>query len=209
MSRSAQVPSPSSDRILLSALELFSSKGYDAASVREICEAAGITKPTLYHFYGSKEGVYRALVDGALEDFQRDVTRALQRPGPAVARLKGVARVYFEGARARRDLLRFIYGLIHRPPSSAPATDFPRFYEEVVARIAAAVEEGVARGELGPGRTDLRMLTFMGALGEAVCGYLIVGRPELSPALADALVEEMAKGWVVREQEKRRERGKR
>ena len=55
----------SSDRILQSALELFSSKGYDATSVREICEASGITKPTLYHFYGSKEGVYRALVETA------------------------------------------------------------------------------------------------------------------------------------------------
>jgi AcrR family transcriptional regulator len=37
----------SSDRILLKALNLFSSKGYDATSVREICEAAEITKPTL------------------------------------------------------------------------------------------------------------------------------------------------------------------
>ena len=44
----------SHDRILKKALELFSEKGYDATSVREICEAAGITKPTLYYFYGSK-----------------------------------------------------------------------------------------------------------------------------------------------------------
>ena len=39
----------SADRILQSALDLFSNKGYDATSVREICEAAGITKSTLYH----------------------------------------------------------------------------------------------------------------------------------------------------------------
>ena len=62
----------SNDRILQKALELFSEKGYDATSVREICEAAGITKPTLYHFYGSKEGVYRAIVEGALERFRAD-----------------------------------------------------------------------------------------------------------------------------------------
>src|SRR5205085_7392876 len=120
MSRSAHVASPSADRILLSALELFSTKGYDAASVREICETAGITKPTLYHFYGSKEGVYRAIVDGALDDFRRGVARALEAPGSARERLQGVARTYFESARARRDLVRFIFGLIHNPPSSAP-----------------------------------------------------------------------------------------
>jgi AcrR family transcriptional regulator len=195
MSRPAQVPAPSSDRILLSALELFSSKGYDATSVREICAAAGITKPTLYHFYGSKEGVYRALVDGALEDFRRAVTRALKAPGSAVDRLRRVGRAYFESARGRRDLLRFIFGLIHNPATSAPRTDFPRFYDEVVAQIAAEVESGVARGEFVPGRTDLRMLMLMGALGEALCGYLIVGKPQLSPTLADALIDAVVAGW--------------
>jgi len=195
MSRTAHEPTPSADRILLSALELFSAKGYDAASVREICEAAGITKPTLYHFYGSKEGVYRALVDGALEDFRRQVTRALATPGSAHLRLQRVARAYFENARARRDLVRFIFGLIHNPPSSAPVTDFPRFYDEVVGGIAAEVEAGVRRGEFVDGRTDLRMLIYMGALGEALCGYMIVGRPVLSPALADALVDAVTLGW--------------
>jgi AcrR family transcriptional regulator len=195
MSRTASVASPSADRILRSALELFSSKGYDAASVREICEAAGITKPTLYHFYGSKEGVYRALVDGALDDFRRQVARALAGPGSARTRLKRVARTYFENARARHDLVRFIYALIHNPPSTAPGTDFPRFYDALVRGIAAEVERGVAEGEFTRGRTDLRMLMFMGALGEALCGYLIVGRPEISPALADALVDAVTAGW--------------
>ena len=198
MSRSAQVPSPSADRILQGALELFSAKGYEATSVREICEAAGITKPTLYHFYGSKEGVYRALVDGALDDFSRAVTRAMQTPGSAVERLQRVGRAYFERARARRDLCRFIFGLVHNPATSAPRTDFPSFYDEVVAQIAAEVEAGVARGEFVPGRTDLRMLILMGALGEALCGYLIVGKPQLSPALADALIDAVVAGWRPR-----------
>ncbi|HEU0106206.1 MAG TPA: TetR/AcrR family transcriptional regulator [Vicinamibacteria bacterium] len=195
MSRTAQAPSPSPDRILLSGLELFSRKGYDATSVREICAAAGITKPTLYHFYGSKEGVYRALVDGALDDFRRAITRALQSPGSAAERLRRVARGYFERARGRRDLLRFIFGLIHNPASSAPRTDFPRFYDEVVAQIASEVEAGVEGGEFVPGRTDLRMLVLMGALGEALCGYLIVGKPQLSATLADALTDTVISGW--------------
>jgi len=198
MSRPAPVPTPSADRILQGALELFSAKGYEATSVREICEAAGITKPTLYHFYGSKEGVYRALVDGALDDFSRAVTRAMQAPGTAVERLQRVGRSYFERGRARRDLLRFIFGLVHNPATSAPRTDFPRFYDEVVAQIAAEVESGVARGEFVPGRTDLRMLILMGALGEALCGYLIVGKPQLSPALADALIDAVVAGWRPR-----------
>ena len=63
----------SAGRILSTALDLFAVKGYDATAVREICEAAGITKPTLYHFFGSKDGVFQALVTGAFDEFRQHV----------------------------------------------------------------------------------------------------------------------------------------
>ena len=110
----------SNDRILQKALELFSEKGYDATSVREICEAAGITKPTLYHFYGSKEGVYRAIVEGALERFRADMVRALGDEGTLRDRLVRMARAYVDATLREPDLARFIMALIHNPPRSAP-----------------------------------------------------------------------------------------
>jgi len=183
------------DRILKTALELFSTKGYDATSVREICEAAGITKPTLYHFYRSKEGLYRVLVDGTLDEFQGELSARLSAPGTAQERLTRLARAYFEWGRGRRDHMRFIFGLIYGPPSSAPRTDFHRFYRDVLALVARAAEEGVARGELSPGPTDVRLLVLMGSLGEALCGYLLAGQPDLTPSLADSLVNTVLQGW--------------
>jgi len=44
--------------IMTCALELFSSKGYEGVSVSELSEAAGITKPTIYYYFGNKEGVF-------------------------------------------------------------------------------------------------------------------------------------------------------
>jgi TetR/AcrR family transcriptional regulator len=187
--------SRSSDRILLKAIELFSSKGYDATSVREICEAAGITKPTLYHFYGSKEGVYRAIVDGALSAYRNDVVAAIGAGGTPAERLRRIARSHFSHVRRDEPLLRFILALVHSPASSAPRTDFPKFYEETVARVAGVVEEGVQGGDFGPGLIHLRMLVFMGALGEAMCARLVTGKPELTDELADGLVDTVIAGW--------------
>jgi AcrR family transcriptional regulator len=188
----------SADRILLSSLQLFSSKGYDATSVREICEAAGITKPTLYHFYGSKEGVYRALVEGALAPFRADVETALASGGLVRARLRGIARAYFERARTQPELVRFIFALVHNPPGTAPATDIPGFYRDVVRMIAEALDAGVMKGEFAPGRTDVRMLAFMGALAESVCAFLILGEPEITSDLADSVVDTILDGWGPR-----------
>src|SRR5580765_2940389 len=104
-------PATSAERILTTALDLFAVKGYDATAVREICEAAGITKPTLYHFYGSKEGVLQALVTTGFQRFRQLVDAAMTEPGSFRARLKSVARAMFESATRQPLYWRFMHGI--------------------------------------------------------------------------------------------------
>ncbi len=55
--------------------------------------------------------------------------------------------------------------------------------------MTRAIEAAEARGEVGPGPVDVRLLVLMGALGEAVHGYLLAGASRLTPALADTLID--------------------
>lgn len=50
------------ERILSTALELFTLKGYDATSMREISEQVGTTKAALYYHFASKEEIVATLV---------------------------------------------------------------------------------------------------------------------------------------------------
>lgn len=52
----------SKEVILHNAIVLFSQKGYEGVGVQEICESAGITKPTLYYFFKNKQGLLEAVV---------------------------------------------------------------------------------------------------------------------------------------------------
>jgi len=64
-------PMDNRSTILARALELWSERGYDAVGVQEIVDAAGITKPTLYHYFGSKRGLLDCLIEersGGLRD---------------------------------------------------------------------------------------------------------------------------------------------
>jgi hypothetical protein len=70
-----------------------------------------------------------------------------------------------------------------------------RRYEQMTATLAVALADGVARGEIAPGPTDIRLLTLMGTVSEALSGYLILGRPALTNELADAIVESLVHGW--------------
>jgi hypothetical protein len=47
------------------------------------------------------------------------------------------------------------------------------------------------------GPTDVRMLILMGAMSEAATGYVIAGKPVLTPELADQIIDVIIDGWKV------------
>ena len=51
--------------LLARALDLFAAYGYDGVGVQQICDAAGVTKPTLYHHFGNKRGLLETADGGA------------------------------------------------------------------------------------------------------------------------------------------------
>ncbi len=45
------------ENLLTCARDLFYARGYDAVGIQEIVDAAGVTKPTMYYYFGSKKGL--------------------------------------------------------------------------------------------------------------------------------------------------------
>lgn len=54
-------------RIMEAAIKLFSTRGFNEASVDDICEEAGISKGAFYHHFKSKQALFLALLDGWLQ----------------------------------------------------------------------------------------------------------------------------------------------
>ena len=92
--------------ILGRALDLWAARGYAAVGVQELCEAGGVTKPTLYYYFGSKHGVLEALLERyagpLLEDlrgpstYRGDLTWCLEESARVFAGL-GAGIIKFAG----------------------------------------------------------------------------------------------------------------
>ena len=54
-------------RILETALEVFAAEGYEGASTRQLAERAGVNLPAIQYYFGSKEGLFRAVIDSIVE----------------------------------------------------------------------------------------------------------------------------------------------
>ena len=54
-------------RILETALQVFATEGYEGASTRQLAERAGVNLPAIQYYFGSKEGLFRAVIDSIIE----------------------------------------------------------------------------------------------------------------------------------------------
>ena len=118
----------SRETILNCALELFSAKGYASVGISEIVDLAGITRPTLYYFFGSKEGLFNELLKTNYELLNQRLTEArVYRPNQAnyfedvFPVLRAIARAYFDFAKQRSTFYRMSLALTFAPPTSDAA----------------------------------------------------------------------------------------
>ena len=67
-------------RILAAALRVFSSQGYSGAVLDHIAAEAGVSKPTLYQYFGNKEALFSAVLDDATGQFLQPFTKTAGKP---------------------------------------------------------------------------------------------------------------------------------
>lgn len=61
--------------------EVFWERGYAAASLDDLCQAAGINRPSLYNAFGEKADVFRAVLDDYIAEVRPSYEAAFRAPG--------------------------------------------------------------------------------------------------------------------------------
>ncbi len=165
-------------RLLSAALELFTRKGYAATSVREIVEVAGVTKPALYYYFGSKEGIYLnlmrepfGLLDELLDSFPGS-------DGDSTGySLKRLCESLFMLFLKHLDTARLMYSIYYGPPQGAPFFDFDEYHKKLQAKVRKLVEQGVSSGEFAPVDAGDTMWIIIGVLNVAMEEQLCREKP--------------------------------
>jgi AcrR family transcriptional regulator len=135
--------------ILLSAASVFARRGYAAATLQELADAAGYAAPSLYRYFEGKEEIFRSLVDLVIREMEATFQAPVDRARPLAARLEALLL-----SQARlADELGAAVDLLKRGgpelPASVRGLSSPdaglAFYE---ARLAAWLSANASRTEL-------------------------------------------------------------
>lgn len=160
------------DRLLDAAIGLFARKGYHATSVREIVAAAGVTKPVLYYWFQSKEGVFHALMELAVAAHREVLAGVRAHGGSAAERILLLGEGVIGLVQANAEIVRVFDAVYYGPREGAPEVDFDPLYGEFNRFLRALVEEGVASGEFRRGDLEAMHSALLGAF--LVCDSAVV-----------------------------------
>jgi AcrR family transcriptional regulator len=102
--------------ILLAAADVFARRGYTAATLAELAEAAGFAAPSLYRYFESKEEIFRSLVELLIEELQATFDEPVDRSLPLPVRIETLLRAQARLSESRRAAFR----LVHDASADAP-----------------------------------------------------------------------------------------
>jgi AcrR family transcriptional regulator len=88
--------------ILATASELFAEKGYSQTTTAEIARKAGVAEGTLYHHFGSKDGIFLTLFDETMEGYLAGIEAILARDATGRETLSAFARFHFDYVTRRK-----------------------------------------------------------------------------------------------------------
>lgn len=154
-------------KALEAALQLFWRHGYEGTSIADLTAAMGVTPPSLYAAFRSKERLYREVLDLYGASYGSFAQRALAEEPSARRAVERILReavaVYSNGRRPRGCMLAS-GALTCAAEHQNVASDLARRRLAAIAAIRSRFDRAVADGELAPGTNTSALASFYAAV---------------------------------------------
>jgi len=136
------------DKVLETALKLFSEKGYFNTSMRDITSQSQVSTGSVYHYFKDKEGVAYALYESMIVRMSHELQTIMQEQVSAHDQCRAVIVLLFEITEKEPDVMAFMLYVKHREflPNERPVCS-----SEPFEMMRSMVQNGMQQGEIMPG----------------------------------------------------------
>jgi AcrR family transcriptional regulator len=151
--------------ILREAERLFSQRGYQAVSIRELAQACGMTNAALYYHFKDKEDLFYQMATRQVERLAQTLReRAIAAGDKPQAQLTALAHAYAEHLKQRQDTAHVYAEAFHKLGPQRARALHEHFHRHMLGTVAAVIRAGQEAGVLRPVDPHVAAQAFLGAM---------------------------------------------
>ena len=154
----------SKEKVLKAAIKVFSRRGYDGASMREIAESARLTKPMIYYHFKNKKDLYLHLLETHIGTLHKGLLAVLQSGQDHIAVLGSIIDLYDETFRSNPEM----FYLIQRETTGEGRFVellTKKYFSDMQVRMAQFFRDGIRQGSfrpsINPGLCSLSLIAIL------------------------------------------------
>ena len=182
------------ERILLSAEKVFAQKGYAAASIRELCEAAGVNRALIYYYFADKADLYRAVVEKGDADLLLIAQEARDYTGAALDKLRFFITRSAQLQLERPSMMEMVIRLERDHDHPEGILPGPQRLTELPMILKEVLTEGITSGDLRPLQVDTMLHVVFAMMHSLVIMQTLTGATSIPQASADEVMAVLAHG---------------
>ncbi|HID48568.1 MAG TPA: TetR/AcrR family transcriptional regulator [Chromatiales bacterium] len=133
-------------QVLATAIHLFTRQGYFNTSIPDIVRESGVSTGSIYHHFGDKEGIARALFDMLVARMEDAFSKIEKQEKTVEARCRAVIELLFRITEEEPEIMAYMLFVKHREfiPGMAPVCS-SRPFRHMREMVAQGMETGEVR----------------------------------------------------------------
>ncbi|NUU62125.1 TetR/AcrR family transcriptional regulator [Paenibacillus agri] len=159
-----------SQEILQAAIHVYEEKGYVAAEIGEVAERAGLARGLVYHYFKSKQNLFRELYEYMMDKTQRFTKSHFEQDGSSLELFSQYARMVCKQVLEEPEVSRFYMRVsmdVHYFYTDEPFSPF-EWMKSFLQPITHAVEQGIIQKTIRQGNASLMAMQFWGAVSQGM-----------------------------------------
>ena len=184
-------------RILQAAARLYAVRGYAGTSMREVADAAQVTKPLVYYHFGSKQQLFATLMREAIDACRTLAHEVQGREVSARERLASMVSSQFDQARRAPEVVAFAHEVMTMPGLLPLGFDYKSEGRALFETYVQLVQDGQRRGEFRDLDARAVVVAILSSVSMYVAAVLSGDLKEIPAGAEGAVLEIVTRGVMA------------
>ena len=186
------------ERILAAALQLFARQGYERVSLRQIAQAVGLTPPTLYHYFPTKEALLETLAHAVAERFEQATAGIAESDWEVTHKLEQFCVAHLQALLAQPEQAAIFLREAPQHLSEPQRSAFLERQRQYEARFERILREGLEKNLFREIEPRFMTVSLLAALNVTAAWYQPTGGlspKEIGYKLAEVFLRGLIRTW--------------